>query len=105
MALTPHVVPSMSDALEQLEELLISAEASMALRVSQHGSYRIGKENSLSPKSNPLDGRGNRLIMDPVARPCCFIPIRRWFRVNTSKTTTIGKLASQSGSSGQSVLF
>lgn len=100
------------DMLEQLEELLISADMGVdtALRVTANmAEGRFGKKLSSAEIKDLLAGEIAR-IMDPVAKP---LPIYSKkpqvvlvVGVNGSgKTTTIGKLASQFKAGGKKVVI
>ncbi len=100
------------DMLEQLEELLISADMGVdtALRVTANmAEGRFGKKLSVSEIKQLLATEVSR-IMEPVARP---LPIYSKtpqvvlvVGVNGSgKTTTIGKLASQFRAAGKKVVI
>jgi fused signal recognition particle receptor len=100
------------DMLEQLEELLISADMGVdtALRVTANmAEGRFGKKLSVSEIKQLLAAEVGR-IMEPVARP---LPIYAKtpqvvlvVGVNGSgKTTTIGKLASQFRAAGKKVVI
>ncbi len=98
--------------LEQLEELLISADMGVdtALRVTANmAEGRIGKKLSSAEIKQLLAAEITR-IMEPVARPMPLYPKRPQVvlvvGVNGSgKTTTIGKLASQFKAAGKSVVI
>lgn len=100
------------DMLEQLEELLISADMGVdtALRVTANmAEGRFGKKLSADEIKRILAAEVAR-IMDPVARPMPLYPKRPQVvlvvGVNGSgKTTTIGKLASQFKAAGKSVVI
>ncbi|QEW19329.1 Signal recognition particle receptor FtsY [Marinibacterium anthonyi] len=100
------------DMLEQLEELLISADMGVdtALRVTANiAEGRYGKRVSTEEIKRLLAAEIAR-IMDPVARPMPLYPKRPQVvlvvGVNGSgKTTTIGKLASQFRAAGKSVVI
>jgi fused signal recognition particle receptor len=100
------------DMLEQLEELLISADMGVdtALRVTANmAEGRFGKKLSTEEIKTLLAGEITR-IMEPVARPMPIYPKRPQVvlvvGVNGSgKTTTIGKLASQFKAAGKSVVI
>ena len=100
------------DMLEQLEELLITADMGVdtALRVTANmAEGRYGKKLSVREIKELLAGEVAR-IMDPVARPLPLYPKRPQVvlvvGVNGSgKTTTIGKLASQFRAAGKSVVI
>lgn len=100
------------DMLEQLEELLISADMGVdtALRVTANmAEGRFGKKLSADEIKQILAAEVAR-IMDPVARPMPLYPKRPQVvlvvGVNGSgKTTTIGKLASQFKAAGKSVVI
>ena len=100
------------DMLEQLEELLITADMGVetALRVTANmAEGRMGKRLSAQEIKQLLAGEIAR-IMEPVAQP---MPLYRKtpqvvlvVGVNGSgKTTTIGKLASQFKAAGKSVVI
>ncbi|KKK57364.1 hypothetical protein LCGC14_3055210, partial [marine sediment metagenome] len=100
------------DMLEQLEELLISADMGVdtALRVTANmAEGRFGKKLSVGEIKQLLASEVSR-IMEPVARP---LPIYSKtpqvvlvVGVNGSgKTTTIGKLASQFRAAGKKVVI
>ena len=98
--------------LEQLEELLISADMGVdtALRVTANiAEGRLGKKLSVTEIKELLAAEVAR-IMDPVARPMPIYPKKPQVvlvvGVNGSgKTTTIGKLASQFRAAGKSVII
>ncbi|MCB1402330.1 MAG: signal recognition particle-docking protein FtsY, partial [Rhodobacteraceae bacterium] len=98
--------------LEQLEELLISADMGVdtALRVTANmAEGRIGKKLSSAEIKQLLAAEITR-IMEPVARPMPLYPKRPQVvlvvGVNGSgKTTTIGKLASQFKAAGKTVVI
>ncbi len=100
------------DMLEQLEELLISADMGVdtAVRVTANmAEGRMGKRLSVQ-EIKELLAREIARIMDPVARPMPIYPKRPQVvlvvGVNGSgKTTTIGKLASQFRAAGKSVVI
>ena len=100
------------DMLEQLEELLISADMGVdtALRVTANmAEGRFGKRLSVQEIKELLAGEITR-IMEPVARPMPLYPKRPQVvlvvGVNGSgKTTTIGKLASQFRTAGKKVVI
>lgn len=100
------------DMLEQLEELLISADMGVdtALRVTANmAEGRFGKRLSTDEIKSLLASEIAR-IMEPVARPLPIYPKRPQVvlvvGVNGSgKTTTIGKLASQFKAAGKSVVI
>ncbi|SFU17542.1 signal recognition particle-docking protein FtsY [Sedimentitalea nanhaiensis] len=100
------------DMLEQLEELLISADMGVdtALRVTANmAEGRIGKKLSTVEIKSLLSSEIAR-IMEPVARPMPIYSKRPQVvlvvGVNGSgKTTTIGKLASQFKAAGKSVVI
>ena len=100
------------DMLEQLEELLISADMGVdtALRVTANmAEGRMGKRLSSREIKQLLAAEITR-IMEPVARPMPLYPNRPQVvlvvGVNGSgKTTTIGKLASQFKAAGKSVMI
>ena len=100
------------DMLEQLEELLISADMGVdtALRVTANmAEGRMGKRLSSQEIKQLLAAEITR-IMEPVARPMPLYPNRPQVvlvvGVNGSgKTTTIGKLASQFKAAGKSVMI
>ncbi|WP_159808934.1 signal recognition particle-docking protein FtsY [Litoreibacter roseus] len=100
------------DMLEQLEELLISADMGVdtALRVTSNmAEGRFGKRLSTDEIKNLLSGEIAN-IMEPVARPMPLYPHRPQVvlvvGVNGSgKTTTIGKLASQFRAAGKKVVI
>ncbi len=100
------------DMLEQLEELLITADMGVdtALRVTANmAEGRMGKKLSTQEIKELLSGEIAR-IMEPVARPMPLFPNRPQVvlvvGVNGSgKTTTIGKLASQFKAAGKSVVI
>ena len=100
------------DMLEQLEELLITADMGVdtALRVTANmAEGRMGKKLS-SREIKELMAQELARIMDPVARPMPLFPKRPQVvlvvGVNGSgKTTTIGKLASQFKAAGKSVVI
>ena len=100
------------DMLEQLEELLISADMGVdtALRVTANmAEGRMGRRMSAEEIKRLLAGEITR-IMEPVARP---MPIyARTPQVvlvvgvnGSGKTTTIGKLASQFKAAGKTVVI
>ena len=98
--------------LEQLEELLISADMGVdtALRVTANmAEGRLGKKLSVTEIKELLAAEIAR-IMDPVARPMPIYPKKPQVvlvvGVNGSgKTTTIGKLASQFRAAGKTVVI
>ena len=100
------------DMLEQLEELLIASDMGVdtALRVTANlaeGGY--GKKLSVEEIKKLLSDEITR-IMEPVAKPLPIYPKRPQVvlvvGVNGSgKTTTIGKLASQFGAAGKTVVI
>ncbi|SIT77619.1 signal recognition particle-docking protein FtsY [Pontibaca methylaminivorans] len=98
--------------LEQLEELLISADMGVetALRVTANmAEGRLGRKLSAQEIKTLLADEITR-IMEPVARPMPLYPRRPQVvlvvGVNGSgKTTTIGKLASQFRAAGKSVMI
>ncbi len=100
------------DMLEQLEELLITADMGVdtALRVTANiAEGRMGRKLSVDEIKRLLAGEIAR-IMDPVARPMPLFPTRPQVvlvvGVNGSgKTTTIGKLASQFRAAGKQVVI
>ncbi|SFO85567.1 signal recognition particle-docking protein FtsY [Tranquillimonas alkanivorans] len=100
------------DMLEQLEELLISADMGVdtALRVTANmAEGRFGKKLSTQEIKQLLADEVTR-IMEPVAKPMPLYPNRPQVvlvvGVNGSgKTTTIGKLASQFRAAGKSVVI
>ena len=100
------------DMLEQLEELLISADMGVdtALRVTANmAEGRMGKKLSASEIKQLMADEVAR-IMDPVARPMPLYAKKPQVvlvvGVNGSgKTTTIGKLASQFKAAGKSVVI
>ncbi len=100
------------DMLEQLEELLISADMGVdtALRVTANlAEGRFGKKLSVREIKELLAGEIAR-IMEPVARPLPLYPqtpqVVLVVGVNGSgKTTTIGKLASQFRAAGKKVVI
>ncbi|WP_296418483.1 signal recognition particle-docking protein FtsY [Pseudooctadecabacter sp.] len=100
------------DMLEQLEELLISADMGVdtALRVTANmAEGRFGKRLSTQEIKDLLAAEVTR-IMDPVARPMPLYPstpqVVLVVGVNGSgKTTTIGKLASQFQAAGKKVVI
>ncbi|MBB95250.1 MAG: signal recognition particle-docking protein FtsY [Rhodobacteraceae bacterium] len=100
------------DMLEQLEELLITADMGVdtAVRVTANiAEGRYGKRVSTEEIKRLLAEEIAR-IMDPVARPMPLYPKRPQVvlvvGVNGSgKTTTIGKLASQFQAAGKSVVI
>ncbi|MBK0326729.1 signal recognition particle-docking protein FtsY [Rhodobacteraceae bacterium F11138] len=100
------------DMLEQLEEVLISADMGVdtALRVTANmAEGRMGRKLSTEEIKSLLSGEIAR-IMEPVARPMPLYPKRPQVvlvvGVNGSgKTTTIGKLASQFKAAGKSVVI
>jgi len=100
------------DMLEQLEELLISADMGVdtALRVTANmAEGRMGKRLSVE-EIKSLMAQEIARIMDPVAKPLPIYPKRPQVvlvvGVNGSgKTTTIGKLASQFKAAGKSVVI
>ncbi|MGQ3488833.1 signal recognition particle-docking protein FtsY [Roseovarius pacificus] len=100
------------DMLEQLEELLITADMGVdtALRVTANmAEGRMGKKLSTQEIKELLAEEISR-IMDPVARPMPLYPktpqVVLVVGVNGSgKTTTIGKLASQFKAAGKSVVI
>ncbi len=100
------------DMLEQLEELLISADMGVdtALRVTANmAEGRFGKRLSTQEIKGLLAQEVSR-IMEPVARPMPLYPTKPQVvlvvGVNGSgKTTTIGKLASQFQAAGKKVVI
>jgi fused signal recognition particle receptor len=100
------------DMLEQLEELLISADMGVetALRVTANmAEGRFGKKLSTREIKELLSAEVAR-VMEPVARPMPLFPSKPQVvlvvGVNGSgKTTTIGKLASQFRAAGKSVVI
>lgn len=100
------------DMLEQLEELLITADMGVdtALRVTANmAEGRFGKRLSVEEIKSLLASEIAR-IMEPVAKPMPLYPSRPQVvlvvGVNGSgKTTTIGKLASQFRAAGKSVVI
>lgn len=100
------------DMLEQLEELLITADMGVdtALRVTANmAEGRFGKKLSTDEIKQLLAAEITR-IMDPVAKPMPLYPKRPQVvlvvGVNGSgKTTTIGKLASQFKAAGKTVMI
>ena len=100
------------DMLEQLEELLISADMGVdtALRVTANmAEGRMGKKLSTQEIKSLLAQEITR-IMEPVARPMPLYPkvpqVVLVVGVNGSgKTTTIGKLASQFKAAGKQVVI
>ena len=100
------------DMLEQLEELLITADMGVdtALRVSANlAQGRMGRRLSVS-EIKALLAQEIATIMEPVARPMPLYPKRPQVvlvvGVNGSgKTTTIGKLASQFRAAGKNVVI
>ncbi|MEJ6641135.1 MAG: signal recognition particle-docking protein FtsY, partial [Octadecabacter sp.] len=100
------------DMLEQLEELLISADMGVdtALRVTANmAEGRFGKRLSTAEIKELLAAEVTR-IMEPVARPMPLYPTKPQVvlvvGVNGSgKTTTIGKLASQFQTAGKKVVI
>ncbi|MEL6573456.1 MAG: signal recognition particle-docking protein FtsY [Pseudomonadota bacterium] len=100
------------DMLEQLEELLITADMGVdtALRVTANmAEGRIGKKLSVAEIKDLMAQEVTR-IMDGVARPMPLYTHKPQVvlvvGVNGSgKTTTIGKLASQFKSAGKSVVI
>nr|WP_311733203.1 signal recognition particle-docking protein FtsY [Sulfitobacter noctilucicola] len=100
------------DMLEQLEELLITADMGVdtALRVTANMSEgRFGKKLSVAEIKELMASEIAR-IMEPVARPLPLYPktpqVVLVVGVNGSgKTTTIGKLASQFRAAGKKVVI
>ncbi|MEP5729236.1 MAG: signal recognition particle-docking protein FtsY [Sulfitobacter sp.] len=100
------------DMLEQLEELLITADMGVdtALRVTANmAEGRFGKKLSVAEIKQLMADEISR-IMDPVARPLPLYPrtpqVVLVVGVNGSgKTTTIGKLASQFRAAGKKVVI
>jgi fused signal recognition particle receptor len=100
------------DMLEQLEELLISADMGVdtALRVTANmAEGRFGKKLSVDEIKDLMATEIAR-IMEPVARPLPLYPktpqVVLVVGVNGSgKTTTIGKLASQFKAAGKNVVI
>ncbi|MBU2992774.1 signal recognition particle-docking protein FtsY [Octadecabacter sp. 1_MG-2023] len=100
------------DMLEQLEELLITADMGVdtALRVTANmAEGRFGKKLSTQEIKELLASEVAR-IMEPVARPMPLYPTKPQVvlvvGVNGSgKTTTIGKLASQFQAAGKKVVI
>ena len=100
------------DMLEQLEELLISADMGVdtALRVTANmAEGRFGRKLSADEIKRLLADEITR-VMEPVARPLPLYPKKPQVvlvvGVNGSgKTTTIGKLASQFRAAGKNVVI
>ena len=100
------------DMIEQLEELLITADMGVdtALRVTANmAEGRIGRKLSTQEIKALLSAEIAR-IMEPVARPMPLYPKKPQVvlvvGVNGSgKTTTIGKLASQFKAAGKKVVI
>ncbi|APE43009.1 signal recognition particle-docking protein FtsY [Sulfitobacter alexandrii] len=100
------------DMLEQLEELLITADMGVdtALRVTANmAEGRFGRKLSVVEIKQLMADEVSR-IMDPVARPLPIYPktpqVVLVVGVNGSgKTTTIGKLASQFRAAGKKVVI
>lgn len=100
------------DMLEQLEELLITADMGVetALRVTANmAEGRFGKRLSTQEIKELLAAEVTR-IMEPVAKPLPLYPTKPQVvlvvGVNGSgKTTTIGKLASQFQAAGKKVVI
>ena len=100
------------DMLEQLEELLISADMGVdtALRVTANmAEGRLGKKLSVEEIKRLMADEIAR-IMEPVAKPLPLYPrtpqVVLVVGVNGSgKTTTIGKLASQFRAAGKKVVI
>nr|WP_246455665.1 signal recognition particle-docking protein FtsY [Sulfitobacter aestuariivivens] len=100
------------DMLEQLEELLITADMGVdtALRVTANmAEGRFGKKLSVAEIKKLMADEVAR-IMEPVARPLPLYPktpqVVLVVGVNGSgKTTTIGKLASQFRAAGKKVVI
>ncbi len=100
------------DMLEQLEELLISADMGVntALRVSAAmAEGRFGKKLSASEIKQLMAGEVAR-IMENVAKPMPIYPKKPQVVLvvgvnGAGKTTTIGKLASQFRAAGKSVVI
>ncbi len=100
------------DMLEQLEELLITADMGVdtALRVTANmAEGRFGKKLSVAEIKQLMADEIAR-IMDPIARPLPLYPktpqVVLVVGVNGSgKTTTIGKLASQFRAAGKKVVI
>ncbi len=100
------------DMLEQLEELLISADMGVdtALRITGNmAEGRLGKRLSTEEIKRLLAQEIAR-VMEPVARPVPIFPktpqVILVVGVNGSgKTTTIGKLASQFRAAGKNVVI
>ena len=100
------------EMLEQLEELLITADMGVdtALRVTVNmAEGRLGKKLSVDEIKGLLAAEVTR-IMEPVARPLPLYPSKPQVvlvvGVNGSgKTTTIGKLASQFRAAGKKVVI
>ena len=100
------------DMLEQLEELLITADMGVdtALRVAANmAEGRMGRKLSVEEIKQLLAAEVAR-VMEPVARPLPLYPKRPQVvlvvGVNGSgKTTTIGKLASQFRAAGKKVVI
>ncbi len=100
------------DMLEQLEELLITADMGVetAMRVTANmAEGRLGKKLSVEEIKRLMASEIGR-IMEPVARPLPIYAKRPQVvlvvGVNGSgKTTTIGKLASQFRAAGKSVVI
>ncbi|WP_370304371.1 signal recognition particle-docking protein FtsY [Pseudooceanicola sp.] len=100
------------DMLEQLEELLISADMGVdtALRVTANmAEGRFGRKLSAAEIKRLLADEITR-VMEPVARPLPLFPKKPQVvlvvGVNGSgKTTTIGKLASQFRAAGKHVVI
>ena len=100
------------DMLEQLEELLISADMGVdtALRVTANmAEGRLGRKLSVDEIKQLLAQEITR-VMEPVAKPLPLYPKKPQVvlvvGVNGSgKTTTIGKLASQFRAAGKNVVI
>lgn len=100
------------DMLEQLEELLISADMGVdtALRVTSNmAEGRLGRKLSVDEIKQLLADEVTR-IMEPVARPMPLYAKKPQVVLivgvnGAGKTTTIGKLASQFRSAGKKVVI
>ncbi|BAI71521.1 signal recognition particle receptor [Azospirillum sp. B510] len=101
------------DALEELEELLITADlgpATAAKVTAELARTRFGKEVSPDEVKATLAAEVSKIV-SPVARPLVLDPALKPHVVlvvgvnGTGKTTTIGKLARQFKAEGRSVML
>ncbi|WP_084536965.1 signal recognition particle-docking protein FtsY [Azospirillum halopraeferens] len=101
------------DALEELEELLITADlgpVTAAKMTAELARTRFGKEVSPDEVKRALAGEVAK-ILTPVAQPLAIDPAHRPHVIlvvgvnGTGKTTTIGKLARQFRDEGKSVML